>query len=175
MMGISPLDREPDAPVRCYVALGANLGHAAETLNAAVERIDALPATRVTARSSFYGTEPIDSSGPDYTNAVVEIETKLGARDLLHRLQTIENDFGRVRPQGVHNAPRTLDLDVLSYGETISDEAELVLPHPRMHLRAFVLVPLIEICPHASIPGKGPAQAFLSAVADQRIERLVES
>lgn len=174
-MGISPLDREPDTSVRCYVALGANLGRAAETLDAAIGRIEALPSTRVTARSSFYCTEPIDSSGSDYTNAVVEIETRLSARALLHRLQTIENEFGRVRPQGVHNAPRTLDLDVLSYGETISNEAELVLPHPRMHLRAFVLVPLIEIHPHASIPGKGPAQAFLAAVADQRIDRLIES
>lgn len=173
-MAFSPLDREPDGVVRCFVALGANLGHAGETLEAALARIDALPKTRVTARSSFYATEPVDSSGPDYTNAVIELETGLSARDLLHRLQAIETAFGRVRPVGVINAPRTLDLDVLMYGEVTSDEKELCLPHPRMHLRAFVLVPLIEIDPHVSIPGLGRAETFLAATADQRIERLIE-
>lgn len=167
-----PIDRVPAAPVTAFIALGANLGAAYETLCAAIDCIAALPETRVVARSSFYGTKPVDSSGPDYTNAVIAVETRLAARDLLHRLQRIELDHGRVRPAGVHNAPRTLDLDVLTYGTLVSAEAELVLPHPRMHLRAFVLVPLTEIAPAAVIPTVGPAASFVQATLDQGIERL---
>ena len=102
-----------------YVALGANLGEAPATLRAALADINAVPGIRVVKTSSFYRTAPVDSSGPDYTNAVCKVETTLSADALLSALQTIENRHGRVRPAGVHNAPRTLDLDVLLYGDTV--------------------------------------------------------
>ena len=147
-----------------YVALGANLGEAPATLRAALADINAVPGIRVVKTSSFYRTAPVDSSGPDYTNAVCKVETTLSADALLSALQTIENRHGRVRPAGVHNAPRTLDLDVLLYGDTV--------PHPRMHGRAFVLFPLCEIAPEIEIPGVGKAKDFLASVADQGIEKL---
>ena len=117
-------------------------------------------------------TEPIDSSGPDYVNAVMTVSTQLSAEELLRGLFEIEDAALRVRPVGVHNAPRTLDLDLLLYGEEVRDTEFLRLPHPRMHQRAFVLVPLLEIAPECVIPGKGRASEFLDAVQNQRIERL---
>ena len=122
--------------------------------------------------SSFYKTEPIDSSGPDYVNAVLEVQTSLTPEDLLKKLLEIEQEFGRERPVGIHNAPRTMDLDLLLYeGETRSG-AFLTLPHPRMHERAFVLVPLCEIAPEVQIPGKGLARNFLPLIQGQGIQRI---
>ena len=103
---------------------------------------------------------------------MIEIETQLQAEALLKTLLDIENDYGRVRPAGIHNAPRTLDLDLLLYGEKTQQTAYLTLPHPRMHERAFVLVPLTEIAPQVSIPGLGLAKDFLPHVADQAIEKV---
>ena len=163
-------DETPESPVTAYVALGANLGDPAAALNEAEALIGRIPGVRLESASGLYRTEPIESSGPDYFNAVVRVRTSLSARDLLHALQAIENRLGRVRPAGVVNAPRTMDLDLLLYADLISDDAELTLPHPRMHERAFVLVPLAEIAPDAEIPGKGRAFSFLPSVADQRIE-----
>ena len=140
-----------------YVALGATLGEAPATLRAALADINAVPGIRVVKTSSFYRTAPVDSSGPDYTNAVCEVETTLSADALLSALQTIENRHGRVRPAGVHNAPRTLDLDVLLYGDTVIHTSRLTVPHPRMHGRAVVLFPLWEIVYHGiilSTPGR---------------------
>ena len=155
-----------------YVALGANLGEAPATLRAALADINAVPGIRVVKTSSFYRTAPVDSIGPDYTNAVCKVETTLSADALLSALQTIENRHGRVRPAGVHNAPRTLDLDVLLYGDTVIHTSRLTVPHPRMHGRAFVLFPLCEIAPEIEIPGVGKAKDFLASVADQGIEKL---
>ena len=160
---------------RAAVALGANLGNPVAALRSALEAIGALPGTQVSGVSSFYRTAPVDSSGPDYVNAVSFVQTTLAPKDLLHALQAIENAAGRVRPAGVHNAPRTLDLDVLTYDDVISDDPELILPHPRMHERAFVLVPLTEIAPDFVIPGKGAARVFLAAVVDQRIGAIEDS
>lgn len=157
---------------RAAVALGANLGNPVAALRSALDAIGAQPGTRVSAVSSFYRTAPVDSSGPDYVNAVCLVQTTLAPKDLLHALQAIENAAGRVRPAGVHNAPRTLDLDVLTYDDVLADDPELILPHPRMHERAFVLVPLTEIAPDFLIPGKGAARALLASVAEQRIERM---
>ncbi len=157
---------------RAYVALGANLGDPQAALCAALRDLAAVGGVTVTATSSFYRTAPIESSGPDYVNAVAAVETTLSAVDLLHALQAIENTHGRVRPAGVVNAPRTLDLDLLLYGEDVIATPELTVPHPRMHERAFVLVPLLEIAPDASIPGRGAAKDFLASVADQAIERI---
>ena len=124
-----------------YVALGANLGEAPATLRAALADINAVPGIRVVKTSSFYRTAPVDSSGPDYTNAVCKVETTLSADALLSALQTIENRHGRVRPAGVHNAPRTLDLDVLLYGDTVNLR-DLNLTGGRLGFFRFVKLPL---------------------------------
>ncbi|KQM69079.1 2-amino-4-hydroxy-6-hydroxymethyldihydropteridine diphosphokinase [Xylophilus sp. Leaf220] len=154
-----------EAPVVvAYVALGANLGDALAAVGAAFDAIAALPGTDVSKRSALYRTAPVDSSGPDYVNAVAEVHTALPALDLLRQLQAIEAGAGRTRPWP--NAPRTLDLDLLLYGTAQIALPELQVPHPRMGDRAFVLVPLAEIAPSLV-----PAQA-LAAVAGQAIEKL---
>ena len=150
--------------VIAYVALGANLGQAATTLAQAMDAIQGLPQTRVTARSSLYRSAPVDSSGPDYINAVVQIETALEPEELLGALHVLERDAGRERPW--RNAPRTLDLDILLYGNLDMDSETLTIPHPRMKERAFVLVPLYEIAPGLVPP------AALEVVAGQAIERI---
>jgi 2-amino-4-hydroxy-6-hydroxymethyldihydropteridine diphosphokinase len=130
---------------RCvaWVALGANLGDAAQALSQAVAAMGALPWTRSLAASSLYRTRPVDSSGPDYLNAVVALETGLAPLELLHALQAIELDHGRQRPY--RNAPRTLDLDLICLGGHARHTLELTLPHPRYLQRAFVIEPLAEV------------------------------
>ncbi len=157
---------------KAYVALGANLGNPQEALQAALEDLRQTAGVGVTAVSSFYRTAPVESSGPDYVNAVAEVATTLAASELLHVLQRIENAHGRVRPVGVVNAPRTLDLDLLLFGKDTVATPELTVPHPRMHLRAFVLVPLLEIAPDAVIPGLGAARDYVAATADQAIQKI---
>lgn len=154
----------PRAEVTAFVALGANLGDAAQALRGAIKALEGTAGVRVLRASSLYRTAPIDSSGPDYLNAVAEVATTLGAPDLLDALQAIEQAAGRKRPY--RNAPRTLDLDVLLYGDARIDSARLTVPHPRMGERAFVLVPLAEIA-----PARVDAQA-LASVAGQAIEKL---
>ncbi|MCG2594122.1 2-amino-4-hydroxy-6-hydroxymethyldihydropteridine diphosphokinase [Ramlibacter sp. XY19] len=151
-------------PVTAYVGLGANLGDPARALNDALASLAQLPATSVLARSSFYRSEPIDAGGPDYVNAVAAISTALDPYALLAQLQTIEQGAGRERPY--RNAPRTLDLDLLLYGSAQVGSASLVVPHPRMRERAFVLRPLAEIAPHLVTGDE------LQAVASQRITAL---
>lgn len=152
------------APVTAYIALGANLGDAAATVQQAVRALATLPQTRLLRASSLYRTAPIESSGPDYINAVAEISTALSPQALLAALQALELAAGRERPY--RNAPRTLDLDILLYGDITLDSAALTIPHPRMLARAFVLQPLAEIAPHRV------ATAALAAVQGQGIERL---
>jgi len=142
-------------PVIAYVGLGANLGDREAAVRSAIERIGELPDTRVVAASSLHKTAPHEASGPDFINAVVRIETRLDAMNLLARLQGIENDFGRERPY--RNAPRTLDLDLLLYGGGRIESRTLTVPHPRMHERAFVLVPLAEIAPELAASALPPA------------------
>jgi len=156
--------------MRAFVALGANLGDARSTITDAFARLARLPQTRVVARSSLYRTAPVDASGPDFINAVAELETGLPPRDLLAALHAIEHSHGRERP--FRNAPRTLDLDLLLHGDEVVDDAGLTLPHPRLHERAFVLVPLLELAPALAHPALGPLARWLDHVADQRIERL---
>ncbi len=131
--------------VAAYLALGANLGDAQAAVLEAMDAIHALPATRVVRRSSLYRTAPMESSGPNYINAVVQVDTALTAPDLLRELQALELRAGRLRPY--RNAPRTLDLDILLFGEARIFSDALTIPHPRMVSRAFVLVPLREIAP----------------------------
>lgn len=154
-----------------HVAIGANLGDAAATLRATIEALRDLPQSRLTAASSLYRTAPVGlRNQPDFINGVVTLETLLAPLPLLEALFGVEARFGRRR--SVRNAPRTLDLDLLLYDDVVSGDPVLTLPHPRMHLRAFVLAPLIEIAPHITIPGHGSAAALLAACSDQKIERL---
>jgi 2-amino-4-hydroxy-6-hydroxymethyldihydropteridine diphosphokinase len=151
--------------VRSFIALGANLGEAVDTVRQAMRDIASLPQTTLVKKSSLYCTAPVDSSGPDYINAVVEISTALSAVTLLHKLQAIERGAGRLRPY--RNAPRTLDLDILAYGDEVIDTPELTVPHPRMGQRAFVLVPLAEIDPGSVTPEQ------LAGVQGQSIRKRV--
>lgn len=152
------------APVTAYVALGANLGDAADTIYAALNALGHLPQTQLVRVSSLYRTAPWEASGPDFINAVAELATTLNAHELLGELQALEQAAGRERPY--RNAPRTLDLDVLLYGDETVNTSTLQVPHPRMWQRAFVLVPLAEIAPE-----RVPSEA-LQAVADQPIDLL---
>jgi 2-amino-4-hydroxy-6-hydroxymethyldihydropteridine diphosphokinase len=154
-----------------WVGIGANLGDAHANVLDALDRLTWVPGVRLLRASSLYRTAPIDSSGDDYINAVAEVDTSLSARALLAALHAIEQAHGRERPY--HNAPRTLDLDLLLYhDEVIADAPALLVPHPRMHERAFVLAPLAELAPSLVIPGRGRVDALLPLVADQAIERL---
>lgn len=144
-----------------WIGLGANLGDARATLRSAVQAMAALPGTRVLRVSSLYRSAPVDANGPDYLNAVVELDTTLAPLDLLHALQAIEQGAGRERPY--RNAPRTLDLDLLLYHEQRLNGAQLTVPHPRMYERAFVLLPLAELAP-ALVDA-----VSLAAVTGQRI------
>ncbi len=155
------------AGVTAYIGLGANLGDAVTTIQAACEAIARLTQTTETARSQLYRSAPIDSSGPDYINAVMAVRTRLGAAELLSQLQAIEREHGRERPY--RNAPRSLDLDLLLYGDDVIELPQLRVPHPRMHERAFVLRPLADIAPSLSIPGRGALAPLLARVADQRV------
>ena len=154
-----------------FIALGANLADPAHQIRAALESLSRLPDSRLLRASSLYRTAPVGVAGqPDFINAVALVETTLAPRDLLAALFAIEAEFGRRRDY--HNAPRTLDLDLLLYDDLVLDGAELQLPHPRMHLRAFVLAPLLEIAPASIIPGRGTAAAWRPAVSMQPIEKL---
>ena len=152
------------AEVTAFVALGANLGDAAQALRDALTALGDTPGIRVVRASSLYRTAPIQSTGPDYVNAVAQVSTTLNAMALLDALQTIEIGAGRQRPY--RNAPRTLDLDLLLYGSARIDSSRLTVPHPRMAQRAFVMVPLAEIAP--VLVGTGQ----LIALADQAIKKI---
>ncbi|WP_296652359.1 2-amino-4-hydroxy-6-hydroxymethyldihydropteridine diphosphokinase [Paraburkholderia sp.] len=156
-----------------WLGIGANLGDARQTLKDAVVCLAQQHTLAVLAKSSIYRTAPIDADGDDYLNCVVKLDTSLGAPELLALCQRIEHHFGRERP--FRNAPRTLDIDILLFGDTVIDTPDLTVPHPRMTARAFVLVPAVEIEPDLVIPGHGPASALLPAVADQRIEKVKPS
>lgn len=154
----------PRADVTAFVALGANLGDAAQALRDALSALDHAPGIRLVRASSLYRSAPVDSSGPDYLNAVAEVSTALTAPALLDALQAIEQRAGRQRPY--RNAPRTLDLDLLVFGAAHIDSPRLTVPHPRMRERAFVLLPLAEIAPQRV------KAAELAAVAGQAIEKI---
>jgi len=154
-----------------YVGLGANIGEPRRQLQTALQELEALPGTRLTAVSSLYRTAPIGYlDQPEFFNQVVEIDTRLAAEQLLENLQAIEQKHGRQRP--FPDAPRTLDLDLLLYGDAVISTPRLTVPHPRMHERAFVLKPLAEIAPQAAIPGHGKVAALLAGCRDQVAERI---
>jgi 2-amino-4-hydroxy-6-hydroxymethyldihydropteridine diphosphokinase len=150
--------------VLAHVALGANLGDARATVSDAIAALDRLPQTRLLRASGLYRSAPWEASGPDFINAVAAVETGLDAHELLRALQALELQAGRERPY--RNAPRTLDLDLLLYGDAVIDTPDLSVPHPRLRERAFVLLPLAEIAPALVTADE------LQAVAGQAIERL---
>ena len=156
---------------RAYIALGANLGDPAATVEAAFAALAHLPASQLLARSRLYRTAPVGiTEQPEFVNAAAALETSLAPEALLDALLNIEQDFGRVR--ALRNGPRTLDLDILLYDDLIIDTPRLTLPHPRLHLRAFVLYPLADLAADLSIPGRGKLAAWLPAVANQGIRPL---
>lgn len=159
------MSSEPRA--RAYIGVGANLGDAISTVRLAVQRLRDLGQVR---SSSLYRSAPVDATGPEFINAVAELDTALTPIDLLAALQQIELAFGRERPY--RNAPRTLDLDLLLHGPTQLATPTLTLPHPRLHQRAFVLLPLLELAPTLQAPGLGTLSRFVTAVEHQPINRL---
>ncbi len=138
-----------------YIALGSNLNDPEQQLNTAIKALEQFPQSRVVAVSSFYQTVPVGlTAQPDYINAVLCLETMFSAMDLLYKLQEVEQNQGRIRG-AEKNGPRTLDLDLLLYGQHVINTLELVVPHPRMHERTFVLIPLLEIAPELALPPDG--------------------
>ena len=151
-------------PVRAYVALGANLGERERTLRAAVAALAAEPEVDVVAVSTLRETEPVGvGEQPRFLNGAIALDTTLDARGLLARLLAVEQRLGRVRVPGEHG-PRTLDLDLLLYGEEAIDEPGLAVPHPRLHERRFVLEPLAELAPGLVVPGRGGVESLLAGV-----------
>lgn len=159
------------ALARAFVGLGANLGDPEKQVRQALQALGEIPGTRLARASSLYRSAPAGyAAQPDFVNAVAEIQTIQEPRPLLGELLAIEQRFGRER--SFADAPRTLDLDLLLYGERAISEPGLTVPHPRMHERAFVLAPLEEIAPGLVIPGKGRVSELLAACADQDVKKL---
>jgi 2-amino-4-hydroxy-6-hydroxymethyldihydropteridine diphosphokinase len=149
---------------RAFVGLGANLGDRERTLRAAVDALGGEDGVDVVAVSTLRETDPVGvGEQPRYLNGVAALETALGARELLERLLALEQRFGRVRVPGEHG-PRTLDLDLLLYGDDELEEPGLTLPHPRMHERRFALEPLAELAPGLVVPGRGDVESLLSGL-----------
>lgn len=152
-----------------FIGLGANLGDAGRAVQQAAAQLAQTEGIRGLKLSPLYSSAPIDSSGPDYINAVATFQTRLAPEALLDTLQHIEQLHGRERPY--RNAPRTLDLDLLLYGEQHISTPRLEVPHPRMHLRAFVLRPLLDLTPDIRVLGK-PCTDWLALCADQILHRV---
>lgn len=161
----------PSRRARAFIALGSNLEDPVAQVARGFAEIGELPETRLLARSSLYRSAPVGyRDQPDFVNAVAEVETALAPRALLEACLSIERNHGRKRD--FPNAPRTLDLDLLLYDDLVHHEPGLTLPHPRLHERAFVLVPLQEIAPGLTVPGRGRVEDLLPAVTGQRLTRL---
>ena len=167
---IEPADEPASVESTAFVALGANLGDAVATLRAALAALGRLPGTRLVRASRFVRSPSAGAPGPDYVNAVAELRTALDPLALLRALLAIEQTHGRRR--GPRNAPRTLDLDLLLFDDLVLDTPELVLPHPRLHERAFVLVPLADLDAQRVVPGRGRVVDLLPSVGDQRLDTL---
>jgi len=150
---------------RAYVALGSNLGDREETIRGALDALAAEPGVEVVAVSTLVDTEPVGYvDQPRFLNGVAAIDTELSARDVLETLLAVERRFGRLREGVPAQGPRTLDLDLLLYGDEEVDEPGLRVPHPRIHEREFVLGPLAEIAPGLEVPGKGEVETLRSRV-----------
>ncbi|MEU0189111.1 2-amino-4-hydroxy-6-hydroxymethyldihydropteridine diphosphokinase [Streptomyces afghaniensis] len=157
-------------PKRAVVALGSNLGNRLETLQGAIDALEDTPGVRIKAVSPVYETEPWGvepGSQPAYFNAVVVLKTTLPPSSLLERAHAVEEAFHRVRDE--HWGPRTLDVDIVSYADVVSDDPQLTLPHPRAHERAFVLAPWHDLDPEAQLPGRGPVAGLLDSVTREGV------
>lgn len=155
---------------KAFIGFGGNIGDTRQLITDAIVCLAQRSELHILAKSCFYQSAPVEALGGDYINAVIEIETQLTPYGLLHVCQAIEQEFGRERPYA--NAPRTLDLDILSYEGVTQNETELMLPHPKIIERSFVLLPLLEIAPDFFLPNFGQLKAYLPKVAHQRIEKL---
>lgn len=153
-----------------YLGFGGNLGDPEQTITLAIVMLSNNPLVHILSISSYYCSEPIDAPGKDYINAVVYIEWQSTASKLLETCLSIEKIFGRQR--STKNAPRTLDIDILIFGEKKINFDHLIIPHPNMTTRSFVLMPLLEINPDITIPGKGPAKDFLKKLKPQKICKI---
>jgi len=156
-------NKHPAGRVTVFIGLGSNLGDPPAQIRRALQTLAVMPETRLVRGSSLYRNPPsgyLDQ--PEFVNAVAEIETRLAPRDLLEQLLAIERAHGRVRD--LPNGPRTLDLDILLYGERTVREPKLTIPHPRMVERAFVLVPLAEIAPETVVPGSARVSDLVRSV-----------
>lgn len=163
--------------IRAYIGVGSNVGNRCAHCQAAVDALGRLGGTRVAACSRWFETEPVGEIAQDwFLNGAVAIDTVLGPHELLTRCRRIEHDRGRNRAQESPGGPRTLDLDILLYGDRVVDTPDLQIPHPRMAERAFVLIPLEDIAPRAVHPVRQATVAELSArLADPHVVRLFEA
>jgi 2-amino-4-hydroxy-6-hydroxymethyldihydropteridine diphosphokinase len=162
--------KHPPPSVQTFIGVGANLGNCRAIFSQATRDLSQLMHTQILATSPLYRSAPQDATGPDFLNAVVALNTGLSALELLTQLQRIELAHGRTR--AYRNAPRTLDLDLLLYGEHCIHTPTLTVPHPRLHERAFALLPLFDLAPDLVIPGIGPVQTLLAGVASQSIAQV---
>ncbi|WP_341236258.1 2-amino-4-hydroxy-6-hydroxymethyldihydropteridine diphosphokinase [uncultured Limnobacter sp.] len=148
-----------------YLGLGGNLGHPMALFDEVVDHFRAHPLVNAVKESSRFESVPVDASGPNYVNSVLEIQWLGSAEQLLQSCMALESKLGRVRT--TRNAPRPIDVDVLLVGHQTVNTSQLTVPHPRMHLRRFVLEPLLQLNPDVLIPGLGPAKHYLPATLDQ--------
>ena len=156
---------------RAFLSLGSNLGDRAATLDAALRELEASGEVRVVRRSSLYATAPVGKTDqPEFYNLAVEVETALAPEALLDRCQAVERHLGRVR--GERWGPRTVDVDILLYDRQVVSTERLIIPHPELLRRRFVLDPLLEIAPDAALPDGSPIAPQLPRVADQSVRRL---
>ncbi len=159
--------------VRAYIGIGSNLDDPVAQVKEAVEELKFLPDTIVAACSSLYGCKPMGPQDqPDYVNAVVAVDTLLSPADLLQQLRRIEEMQGRERT-GEHWGPRIIDLDLLMYGKQVIDTDELKVPHPGMHERDFVIIPLAEIAGNLNIPGHGLLTTLINTVENHSLRKLI--
>lgn len=155
---------------KVFLGLGGNLGDAKQTLKDAIICLAQNPHVEVISRSCYYKSAPIDATGDDFVNSVIAITTNLNPLTLLKLCQSVEDSFGRERP--FPNAPRTIDIDILTYDKEEHNLPELTIPHPRMTERLFVLLPLLEIEPEINLPGFGPLKDLIAGLSNQRIEKI---
>ncbi len=159
--------------IRVYIGIGSNLDDPVAQVKEAIEELEVLPDTIMEARSSLYSSKPMGPQDqPDYVNAVVALDTLLSPSDLLQRLQRIEEFQGR-EPGGEQWGPRIVDLDLLMYGKKVIDTDELKVPHPGMHERDFVIIPLAEIAGNISIPGHGLVTTLINTVENHSLKKLI--
>jgi 2-amino-4-hydroxy-6-hydroxymethyldihydropteridine diphosphokinase len=163
----------PEKWIPVSVGIGSNLDGPVERVRVALRALAELPQTRLIDSSSLYLNPPMGPAGqPDYINAVALLLTRLSARELLISLQALEHSQGREREEGVRWGPRRIDLDILTYGDRQIDEPDLVIPHPGISERNFVLFPLFEICPHLSIPGRGSVSRLTAVIDGTTLEKI---